>query len=78
MKLPIEVDPEILAGTPVIANTRVPVATLFDYLMDGFDLEEFLGTSRPSNARTRCGFSITPRHRPSPPLPDVPETGPSR
>jgi uncharacterized protein (DUF433 family) len=42
MKMPIEVDPEILGGTPVIAGTRVPVATLFDYLIDGFDLEEFL------------------------------------
>ena len=42
MKLPVEVNPEILGGTPVIAGTRVPVATLFDYLMDGFDLEEFL------------------------------------
>ena len=42
MKLPIEANPEILGGTPVIKGTRVPVATLFDYLMDGFDLEEFL------------------------------------
>jgi uncharacterized protein (DUF433 family) len=40
--LPVVVDPEILGGTPVIAGTRVPVGTLFDCLMDGFDLDEFL------------------------------------
>lgn len=31
-----------MGGTPVIRGTRVPVATLFDYLMDGLDLDEFL------------------------------------
>jgi len=32
----------IMGGTPVIRGTRVPVSTLFDYLMDGLTLEEFL------------------------------------
>jgi len=40
--LPIEVDPEIMSGCPVIAGTRVPVESLFDYLINGSSLEEFL------------------------------------
>lgn len=38
----IMVDPEVLGGTPVFKGTRVPVATLFDYLEDNYSLEEFL------------------------------------
>jgi len=38
----IMVDPEVLGGTPVFKGTRVPVATLFDYLEDDYSLEEFL------------------------------------
>jgi uncharacterized protein (DUF433 family) len=38
----IMVDPEVLGGTPVFQGTRVPVATLFDYLEDNYSLEEFL------------------------------------
>ena len=40
--LPIEVDPEIMSGAPVFAGTRVPIETLFDYLMKGLSLDEFL------------------------------------
>ncbi len=40
--LPIVIDPDIMSGTPVFAGTRVPVRTLFDYLMDGCTLAEFL------------------------------------
>jgi uncharacterized protein (DUF433 family) len=40
--LPIEVDPEIMSGPPVFSGTRVPVETLFDYLINGSSLEEFL------------------------------------
>ena len=40
--LPIEVDPEIMSGAPVFAGTRVPVESLFDYLINGSSLEEFL------------------------------------
>ena len=35
-------DPEILGGTPVFVGTRVPLATLFDYLANGESLETFL------------------------------------
>ncbi len=35
-------DPEILGGTPVFVDTRVPVQSLFDYLEGGDTLDEFL------------------------------------
>ncbi len=38
----IQVDPEILGGTPVFAGTRVPVQTLFEYLEAGDSLDRFL------------------------------------
>jgi uncharacterized protein (DUF433 family) len=34
--------PDILSGTPVLAGTRVPVQTLFDYLEGGDSIDEFL------------------------------------
>jgi len=38
----INVDPDILGGTPVFKGTRVPVRTLFEYLEGDYTLEEFL------------------------------------
>ncbi len=38
----ITVDPEILGGTPVFKNTRVPVRSLFEYLEGNYTLDEFL------------------------------------
>jgi uncharacterized protein (DUF433 family) len=38
----IQVDPEIMGGTPVFAGTRVPIATLIDYLEAGDSIEDFL------------------------------------
>ena len=38
----INIDPETLGGTPVLAGTRVPVQTLFDHLETGVPLDEFL------------------------------------
>jgi uncharacterized protein (DUF433 family) len=40
--LPITIDPEIVSGAPVFRGTRVPIQTLFDYLADGYSLEEIL------------------------------------
>lgn len=40
--IPITINPEIMSGTPVFSGTRVPIQTLFDYLMDGCTLSEFL------------------------------------
>jgi uncharacterized protein (DUF433 family) len=39
---PINIDPEILGGTPVFTGTRVPVQTIFDYLEGGDVVNEFL------------------------------------
>jgi uncharacterized protein (DUF433 family) len=38
----IHSDPEIVGGTPVFVGTRVPLATLLDYLEAGQPLSEFL------------------------------------
>jgi uncharacterized protein (DUF433 family) len=38
----INIDPEILGGTPVFMGTRVPIKILFDYIEGGETLEEFL------------------------------------
>lgn len=35
-------DPDIMGGIPVFRGTRVPVQTLFDYLMDGCSIDIFL------------------------------------
>lgn len=37
-------NPEILGGKPVFRGTRLPVATLFEYLADGLSLDYFLET----------------------------------
>lgn len=37
----INIDKEVLHGTPVFKNTRVPIQTLFDYLEES-SLEDFL------------------------------------
>jgi uncharacterized protein (DUF433 family) len=34
--------PDIMGGTPVFTGTRVPVATLFDYLEAGKSIDDFL------------------------------------
>lgn len=38
----IQVDPQIMSGTPCFARTRVPVQTLFDYLEGDSTLDDFL------------------------------------
>jgi len=38
----INIDPEIMGGTPVFMGTRVPVKTLWDYLEGGEAMDEFL------------------------------------
>ena len=38
----IQTDPEILAGEPVFAGTRVPLKNLFDYLEAGDSVDVFL------------------------------------
>ncbi len=38
----INIDPEILGGTPVFKGTRVPIETLFIHLEKGISLNEFI------------------------------------
>ncbi|MGI8655642.1 MAG: DUF433 domain-containing protein [Pyrinomonadaceae bacterium] len=38
----IQCSDDVLGGTPVFAGTRVPVQTLFDYIEEGENLDEFL------------------------------------
>ena len=38
----VNIDLEILGGTPVFNGTRVPIKNLFDYIEGGEDLSEFL------------------------------------
>ena len=38
----INIDSEILGGTPVFSGTRVPIKNLFDYLETGDSIEIFL------------------------------------
>lgn len=38
----INIDKEILGGTPVFDGTRVPIKNLFDYLETGETIDEFL------------------------------------
>lgn len=46
----INIDPDILGGTPVFYGTRVPISNLFDYLKTGesidFFLDDFSGVQR--------------------------------
>ena len=38
----VNVDPDILGGTPVFYGTRVPIKNLTDYLIGGDSIEQFL------------------------------------
>ena len=38
----VTISPDVLSGTPVFYNTRVPIKNLFDYLKAGDSLEDFL------------------------------------
>lgn len=37
----INIDPEIMSGTPVFTGTRVPIKALFDYVEGGKTLDAF-------------------------------------
>jgi uncharacterized protein (DUF433 family) len=38
----IQIDPQILGGTPCFRGTRVPVESLFDHLRLGYTVDYFL------------------------------------
>jgi uncharacterized protein (DUF433 family) len=41
-QLPVNIDPDIMSGTPVFTGTRVPIDALTNNLADGVSLDEFL------------------------------------
>jgi uncharacterized protein (DUF433 family) len=41
-QLPVNIDPDIMSGTPVFQGTRVPIDALTNNLADGVSLDEFL------------------------------------
>lgn len=49
----INIDPELMGGTPVFMGTRVPVEFLLSYLVEGGTVEEFLN-SYPSVCREQA------------------------
>jgi len=38
----ITISPEVQSGTPVFSGTRVPIKNLYDYLVGGDSIDEFL------------------------------------
>lgn len=48
----ITISPDVQSGTPVFAQTRVPVKNLFDYLKGGDSIATFL-TDFPSVQKNR-------------------------
>src|SRR5207244_9275180 len=53
----VQVDPEILGGTPVFRGTRVPVKNLLDYLVAGDTLDRFLDDFPTDRKSTRLNSS---------------------
>lgn len=53
----IHSDPQIMGGTPVFVGTRVPLATLLDYLEAGQPLSEFLEDS-PTVTREQARAAV--------------------
>ena len=49
----IQRNPEILAGQPVFAGSRVPVEIFWDYLQGGYSMDEFLA-QYPTVKREQC------------------------
>lgn len=49
----INIDPDVLSGTPVFSGTRVPIETLFDHLESGISIGDFL-SDFPSVTHTQA------------------------
>lgn len=49
----INVDKEIMGGTPVFTGTRVPIESFFDHLESGISIDEFL-LDFPSVKKEQC------------------------
>ena len=56
---PVQSNPNILGGTPCFAGTRVPVASLFDYLQQNYTIQYFL-SQFPTVAREQVDAVLEP------------------
>jgi len=56
MEKVINVDADILGGTPVFCGTRVPVKNLFDYLETGETVDDFYAILKRFNVIKHFGF----------------------
>ena len=56
-------NPEIMGGTPVFTDTRVPVKNLLDYLEGGDTLDEFLDGFPGVSREQAVGFLELPYQR---------------
>lgn len=55
---PVAASSEVLGGTLVFRNTRVPVQTLLDYLQDGYSVDQFLEFFPSVNRETAQEFLL--------------------
>lgn len=51
----VDVDPEILGGTPVFSGTRVPMRIRFEYFAAGDSLEDFIQQFPSVNRKRAVG-----------------------
>ena len=58
----INIDPEILGGTPVFYGTRVPIKNLFDYLETGDSIDTFLEDLKAYKKNRLLKFSKRPKN----------------
>jgi len=57
----VSCDDDVLHGTPVFRGTRVPVTTLFDYLLGGSSLDEFYEDFPTVTRAHVAGMMVTSR-----------------
>ena len=58
----VHANPQIMDGAPVFRGTRLPVKSLFDYLADGYSLDDFLHQF-PSASRERMRRALEAARR---------------
>ncbi|BAZ18124.1 hypothetical protein NIES4071_100070 [Calothrix sp. NIES-4071] len=56
VRSPLNSHPEVMGGTLVLKDTRVPVQSLLEYLDDGFSLKEFLDNFPSVNRADAINF----------------------
>ena len=72
----ISCDPDVVSGTPVFRGTRVPAATLFDYLLHGKSHSEFYDEFPTVTEEHALGVLQSAREHVSQPIFPPRESGP--